>query len=397
MVDARLRVFAYELLFRAPGQRDASGIDHDLATCSLLLSAFVDGGPEDVADGKLAFINAPAAFVLEGGVRMLPSTDVIVEIEPFDDRAEGARLAATIAELRDRGYRFCLDHYDPGAPDAMRWLGLVDFVKLDMQARAPVELASAVREAAERAGEVTTQVLASRVETYESFTACRDAGALGFQGYFLNRPQIVDSGDIRGTRRGTIQSLSSMALERQELESTIRRDPVITYRLLRIANSSYYNRGAPARSIRRALDVLGVEGVKQWLTLLAMANIEGKPRPLLDAAMIRGRVCEQLAVRLPAVSQGDAFLVGMFSLLDALMDRPMADLLARLPVSHEIRDALLERRGVLGELLEVVVAQEVGTFDKAHLERHGIARADVQNAYLQAIRWAREMGGLMAA
>ena len=237
-------------------------------------------------------------------------------------------------------------------------------------------------------------MLASRVETYAAFEAARDAGAIGFQGYFLSRPQIVDSGDIRGARQGTVQTLSALGFDRKKLEAAVRRDPVLSYRIMRVANASYYNRGAPARSIRRAIELLGVDGVRQWIALLAAAQIEGKPRPLVDAAMIRARACELIAIQSGEVAPSHAFMVGMFSLLDALMDRALEDLLDRVPVSEEVRAAILHRRGPLGEILDCAIAQEQGEFDRASLV--GVDRNAVQSAYLEAIRWARKVGALAA-
>ena len=238
-----------------------------------------------------------------------------------------------------------------------------------------------------------TTVIATHVESYETFEACRAAGVHGFQGYFLSRPHVIEEGAVASGRSRSVELLTTAMGDTDAIERQLMLDPVLTYRLLRVANSAYYRRGQVATTVRRALELLGEDGLRQWLAMVALASIRGKPSVLLDAAMIRARTAELLAIRSRRKGPRFYFMVGMFSLLDPLMDRPLASLLQALPGSERLQEALVDDVGDGARVLAVVVAQERGDFDGARLDP--LDRGAVQQAYLDAIVWVREIGGLL--
>lgn len=386
IVDHRLSVIGYELLFRdaarkGPGEDDAA---RDAASSRLLLRGFVDGGSLSLCDGKPAFVNIPGGWIERGLADCLPVDSVVLEVEASE------RMSTTsmerLAQLRADGFRVAIDRAGE-FEDTAAFSRSADFIKVDARRLGPGELEAVVAACPD------STVIVTHVEDREVFERCRHAGAQGFQGYFLSRPHVVDEGTVATGRSRSAELLVAAMGDLKALHRIIRVDPVLTYRLLRVANSAFYRRGALTDEVHRALELLGEDGVRKWLSMVALATVKGKPSVLLDASLIRGRTCELVASRSRRRRPGFFFMVGMFSLLDALMDRPLKELLTGLAGSEALQEALLEQRGAGAEVLETVLAQERGDFDRAQLPE--MDRGSVQEAYLDAIVWVREMGGLL--
>ena len=386
IVDHRLSVIGYELLFRdsvrrGPGEGDDA---RDAASSQLLLRGFVDGGDHSLCEGKLAFVNIPGAWIESGLADCLPADAVVLEIEA--SRGISASSLARLSELRSRGFRVAIDRASE-VEGAAAFGSTADFIKVDARDLSAVTLEAVVASCPD------ATVIVTHVENREAFERCRHAGAQGFQGYFLSRPHVVDEGEVAAGRSRSAELLVAAMGDLKALHRVIRMDPVLTYRLLRAANSVHYRRGETTGEVQRALELLGEDGVRKWLSMVALATVKGKPSVLLDAALIRARTSELVAQRSRRKHAGFFFMVGMFSLLDALMDRPLNALLGGLPGSETLREALLEGRGPGAEILATVVAQELGDFERAQLP--DMDRPSVQEAYLDAIVWVREMGGLL--
>jgi len=386
IVDGRLSVIGYELLFRdaarqGPGDGEKA---RGAASSQLLLRGFVDGGDRSLCEGMPAFLNIPAGWVESGLADLLPVESVVLEIETPNEASSSS--LDRLAELRARGFRIAIDRAHR-AEDMAAFGRTADFIKVDARS-----LSAGALEAVVEACPDST-VIVTHVENREVFERCRTAGAQGFQGYFLSRPHVVDEGDVAAGRSKSAELLVAAMGDFKALHRLIRMDPVLTYRLLRVANSVHYRRGELTGEVQRALELLGEDGVRKWLSMVALATVKGKPSVLLDAALIRARTSELIAQRSRRKKTTFFFMVGMFSLLDALMDRSLKSLLDGLPGSEDLQVALLERRGPGAEILETVVAQELGDFERAQLP--DMDRQSVQQAYLDAIVWVREMGGLL--
>lgn len=395
ILDSALQVQAYELFFRPPGELQSCVDDENatLASSRVLLSSFVDGGGDDVVDGKPAFINVSAEFLQRGIASMLPRESVALELAPAPD---GAFSGPVLRELTESGYEVILDQFKL-ADRNRRFVEICPRVKLDVSDRSEEALASEVEAifALGRCAGRQVELFASRIESREVFERCKSLGFIGFQGYFLCRPVIVASREIPGPRMGILRTLAQVSrtdVDMRELENIIRQDVTLTYRLLRIANSSFYSRGSSASTIRAALTRLGVTGTREWISLLAMSQIDGKPNELVVIAMIRAKFCEELARRSGRFEPDRSFLVGLLSMVDAIMDQPLERLLELLAVDEELSRALLRQHGELGRALRCAMAQERGDFAGAQLPE--LDRQEVQDAYLAAIRWTREMGAL---
>jgi len=194
-----------------------------------------------------------------------------------------------------------------------------------------------------------------------------------------------------------LAELHNPNIEFQELENIVKQDVSLSYKLLRLINSAYYTRPVKVQSIRQALTLLGIKKVQAWVSLLFLSKIEEKPHELMHTAMVRAHMCELLAQK-QKQKQKDTetdFTVGLFSVLDSLLDLPLAEVLSSLSFSDEINTALLQHQGRLGEELDCVLAYEKGDWDKVMDYSHN-KPSDIRDAYLEALKWARlvnaEMG-----
>lgn len=381
--DHNLDVFAYELLYRHSAENRAVIEDADLATSKIITNIFFEIGLENIVGSKPAFVNITGDFFT--GNYPLPMSHEQIIFEFLEDIEPTAEVIAGVRSLHERGYRIALDDYLL-KQNTLPLLELASFVKLDILAMTDAELEQTV----EQLRGYSLKLIAEKVETPAQYRRCRELGFNYFQGYFFAQPDVVQTSTPsinRGLVIGLIARLRDPAASIQEIEHIIAHDAVLSYRLLRYINSATFALRREVDSIRQALMLLGLESVRKWITLILLSQIsQNKPRELMTIALIRARMCEILASVQPDLDAGQAFTVGLFSLLDALLDQPMEDLLDQIPLSVSSKLALLNNEGSLGELLKNVVDYERGRWDG--LMPHGEAAVSYSSAYLSAVHWA---------
>jgi c-di-GMP phosphodiesterase len=376
--DRRLKVAGYELLFR-DGPADRAVITSAAgATAAVLLNAFTEIGLQHIVGTTPAWVNVSREFVLAGS---LPPGLVLLELlegQMIDDP-----LMAALTDLKHQGHRIALGDFQH-TPAAEPLLGLADVVKLDLVALGRDGFAREVSLC--RRHSVT--VLAEKLETQEDYTYCAELGCDLFQGFFFCRPQLVRGPRLDANRLSVLALLAALqdpAVQLADLEGIIARDLRVSYRLLGYINSAFFALRRPVRSIGQALALLGVENLKRWAALSAFACIDGKPAELTNTALIRARFCELAGQSQPANDPGELFTLGLFSVIDALMDTPITELLTKLPFPPDMRDALTEHRGPKGRLLGCVTAIEAG--DLGHAQAIIPTAAEL---YLAALTWANQ-------
>lgn len=391
ILDRQLRVAAYELLYRSGDVEHAlvggENHDHEGATATVAINALTEVGLERLVGEHQAWLNVSRAFVLDGLAMSLPRGRMVLEL--LEDQYVDDRLVAALSDLRAAGFALALDDFTY-TPAIERLLGLVDIVKLDLVALGRDGLA----QEAKRLAPYGLTLVGEKVETEDDFQFCAEAGCELFQGYFFCKPQLIRRRAIAPNRIALVQlaaALQDPALELAELERLISRDIALSYRLLRFINSAYFSLPHEIASIGHALALLGLENVRHWSTLTVLGAIDDKPRELMMTALIRARFCQQ-AVTDPASSSAERFTVGLFSVLDALMDTTMEQALAMLPFPQAMRDALTWHRGPNGRWLECVQAIEHGEFDRAaRLVR------DAGSVYLSSLAWANSTARALVA
>jgi len=257
-------------------------------------------------------------------------------------------------------------------------------VKLDVLALEPNELEKHVAILQER----KVKILAEKIETHEQFELCKDLDFDYFQGHFFCKPQILSGKSIQPDRLVTMQLLAHLydpKLQIRDLEALISRDPSLSAKLLRFVNSSFCAVRRKVESIHQAVMLVGMKRIKVWAGLLTFGSFLDKPRELITTANVRAKMCERLANTVKRSDPDRYFTVGLFSLLDAFADCKMSEILETLPLSDEIKGALLSREGDLGETLNCVIAYEQGDWNTVKNVPYNTQA--VSAAYLEAVEW----------
>ena len=376
----KLNVVGYELLFRGRGYAaDALIDDAERATATVVLNTLTELDMGRIVAGKTAWINASREFLLDDLIRAVPPEVVGLEVpetEQFDDE-----MIEALRELKSAGYKLALDdfRYRDGS-DAL--LELFDVVKLSM----PELGRQQMRELAQRLRPYSGKVLADKLGTRPDHEVCIAAGYDLFQGYFFCRPAVVGTRGISANRLALLQvvaALNDPAIELAEIEQLVARDVALSFRLLRYVNSAFFGLRGDVRSIGQALALLGLENVRRWATLSTLASVDNKPTELTLTALIRARFCELAGAHRGIGTAAELFTLGLFSVIDGMMDAPMHDVVSSLPLAEDMREALVSRRGQMGQLLNCVTALEAA--------EDGPATAFVTDAgdlYLEALMWA---------
>lgn len=381
--DRQLNTHAYELLYRDNQINRAQLPSDDLATAHVVQSAFMDIGIDNLVGAKAAFINMPRSFI--AGDIPLPFTKDQVVLEMLESIAIDEHVISGARMLVDEGYSLALDDFVLDE----KWqplLEIADIVKLDIRQYEKADLSRCV-DALKR---YDVQLLAEKVETHEEYEFCKNLGFAYFQGYFLCRPQVIQSRAI-ATNRATIMQLlaelNSPNIDVQKLQHMIGHDLTLSYKLLRYLNSSFFGLRQSIDSVNHAVVYLGLANVKKWLLVIALSTMSDKPSDVTKTALIRAKMCELLS-KVHNEAAEIYFTVGMLSVLDAMMDQPLADLLASLPLSTEVADALTRHEGKLGATLACVLAYERADWAELSKPRVAFSNNELMNAYLSSLQWA---------
>lgn len=382
--DRRTRVIGYELLFRGTGARADADADGERATASVIVETFTGIGLGAVVGSRPAHVRVSRRFLLELHAFALPAARVVLEVAAPDPR--DFPVKTVLERLAEQDYRVCLVCDPNGALPSPALTRLAHSVKLDVGGLSPNELTAA----ADRWAAAAPLLIASGVDTPALAQRCRQLGFHGFQGFFFCTPDVVHAHTPPTTRLTELRSLAGLyaqSISFEEFERIIARDVGLSYRLLCYLNSAFFNLPRHVASVREALMMLGMKAVRRWATLIALSGTEDKPNELTVTALLRGRLCELVGRRRPSPTAGtDAFFtVGLFSVMDAMMDAPLEQVLDALPLNAEARVALLERSGPMGAALTAVVAYERGDF--AEVERL-LPDVNMTELYLAAVHWA---------
>jgi c-di-GMP phosphodiesterase len=384
--DREMRVRAYELLFRSSNDNRANIVDGDEATNEVIQGTFMDLGLDRIAGDKTVFINLTRNLLMSEAILAFPPARVVLEV--LEDVEIDEELLASVRLLSQKGYRIALDDfvYREG-PQPL--LAVADIVKVDLAQLENGQLAEQVRELRRH----SVRLLAEKVEDREQYTICRQLGFEYFQGYYLCRPNVIHGRSIATNRLTVLQLITKLYQpdpDLRELEAHIANDVSLSYHLLRFINSAYYGLSRPVESIHRAVVYLGRDTVRHWVTLLALRSVKGKPSEVLPTALVRARMCQLLAQSAGFPQNDSFFTVGLFSTLEQILQAPMSEVLAQLPMSEEVNAALLRGEGPMGEALACAMAFEEESPDTAR--RFGtLDPVDTGQIYLSAVAWANEL------
>ena len=385
--DREQQGFGYELLFRNSLENCFTG-DADEASRATLDRSLVMG-LDVLCDGRRAFVNCTRETLIKGLVRLLPSASTIVEI--LETVPSDPDVMAACHALKQHGYLIALDDYVAGDP---RWplAEMADIIKVDLQLTTPEQRDVLIKQF----GPWRCRMLAEKVETQSQFAQAQEQGFVYFQGYFFRRPEMLSTHDLPANQLNYIRMLQEVSrpeLNVPALEKLIKEEASICYRLLRYLNSAVFAFKKEIHSVRHALSLLGERDLRRWVRLIAAVGAgRDKPSDLVLSALVRGRFCELLAPKV-AHGESDLFLMGLLSLIDAMLETPMETILEKIPLDAPTKSVLLGQASLLRPVFQLMLAHESGEWEAAAALSEGLRldADDVAACYWQAQQWAREL------
>jgi c-di-GMP-related signal transduction protein len=385
--DKSQNVFAYELLFRSGIENSCGEINHEAASTSMADTSFLFG-LQKLTEGRLAFVNCPRQFLLSDYISLFPRDFAVVEL--LENVTPDDEVIAACRRLKQKGYLLALDDFT-GSPVWNPVIPFADFIKVDFRLTSHEQQ----RSLALRLGARGIRMLAEKVETREEAAEAVKMGYALFQGFYFCRPQMLAHEDVPPFRLAylkLLQAANEPEYDVGALAKRIKQEPSLTYRLLRYLNSAGFGLRMEVRSIRHALALLGEQELRKWISVVAVAVMaDGQPHELLTLPLVRGRFCELLA-HLTGLKEhsNDLFLMGLLSVMDAILHLPMDAILAEVPVRSEVKQALLGQAGIYRDILDIATAQERADWERlSGLALHlRLPEATIANEYLAAVDWA---------
>jgi c-di-GMP-related signal transduction protein len=385
-------VIGYELFFRENPEQRLPALDGENAT-SAIIDMLNTVGLRVLCDGRLAFINCTVQMLLSDYFALLPPNDVVIEIQETVPVNEDVILACQ--RIKQAGFSIALDNFVPDDPrDAL--VPYARFIKVDTS-RVGLESSAAL---AGIYGNEQCRMLALGMDTRGQFLSATQSGFTRFQGYFFRHPENLQYRQIpanQATYMRLLAAASKPEIDFDELEKLIKHEPSLCYRLLRYLNSPIMALSSPVHSIRNALNLLGEQESIRWIrmaTTLVMG--QGKSSDLVLSSLVRARFCELLT---PKVAHGDAdlFLLGMLSLIDAILSVPIGVVIEELSLKTDIKAQLLSaktgKKTALSPVYDLMLAREVGDWEQVTrlAKQLNLSLSQIAEISNQAMRWAHEI------
>ncbi|ENO00242.1 MULTISPECIES: HDOD domain-containing protein [Pseudoalteromonas] len=386
--NRKQNVVAYELLFRNSAENFFPDIEEGQATARLIMENQLNLGTRHITSGKTALINIGPDSLKHNLCDFLPCKDVVIElletIEPTDDNYQLCR------ELFHKNYKLALDDFVYNE-QWERFLKFIKLVKFDI-AQTPLSDIAEIVEKLKQHKKI--KILAEKIETQADYHQAHKMGFDYFQGYFFAKPTMHEQQDIDYNYAVVVAIYAQVmkpSPDIKQISTLFEADAALAYKLMRLINSGVFPIQSKISSIKQALVYLGHERLKKFVSLIVTAHTAGKkPAELMQVCVVRARFCELIAKQVSKSLAGEAFLTGLFSLLDAILDQPMSLLVEKLPFPDDIKAALLNEKNTLYYILNVVQAYETGswwTLEKAVILLN--VKSDVlPGLYNQAVDWA---------
>jgi c-di-GMP phosphodiesterase len=391
ILDRIGKLYAYELLHRRGRDDRAAGDDGDRMSSDMLLNAALQVGIRKLNAACPVFINMTRNVLLNGGLDSLPSERLGLEV--LETVSVDGELLARLRRLRARGFKIALDDF-VFSTERAALIDYADIVKLDVLALDDASLERHVSLLKPRG----VKLLAEKVETRAMHARVLALGFDLFQGYFFARPEIFKSQAIRPNNLVLVQLLARIHdpnISPEELSKIIRGDVSMSVTVLRWANSPFYALRHAVESVERAVVVLGLYTIRNWVSLLALARMGGTASELHTTILVRARTCELLAAATATPNPSSYFTVGLLSALDIILQVDMQQALEYIPLGADQKAALLRGSGRLGEALTCVTALESGDEQAAKFAALNIA--EISRCYFSAIDWVDQLGGKSTA
>jgi EAL and modified HD-GYP domain-containing signal transduction protein len=391
--DGAKRVFGYELLYRkSPLDKAANFSDKDVATLSVISTALL-ASPEPDQAGKKIFIHFSPASILSDVPSALAPRNTVVEMEALAEL--DPELEKALNKVKQHGYTLAVNQYSAGKC-SVKLLELADIVFVDTLGQDEEGLAAQVKSLEG----VKCLIAAKRVEDDAQFQAASKAGFNLFQGFFFEKPLIVPGRMLPAnkiTRLNIYRTLEKGDMDLEELTRNIESDVSISFRLLTFINSLAFGLRYKVSSIRHAILMLGWQQIKSWLWLVVLSDVmpSDKPSELPHLSAIRAKFLERMAANHERqdVKPETLFLMGLFSLLEPMLDTPMRELTAALPLEDDVKDALCGEQNQYSAWLKIAKCFESGDWGRLdELTRSlELDPIKVASSYCEALVWAKAL------
>jgi EAL and modified HD-GYP domain-containing signal transduction protein len=383
------KIFGYELLFRMGLENAFPDIDGDTATSSVLSNTFFSFELKEILDDKPGLINFTKELILQRVPLLFPQRHIIIEvledIEPDED------VIAALRQFKEKGFNIALDDFifhEKFQP----MMDLCRIIKFDLIAT-PLETLPEIIKNIQSRWDIT--LLAEKVETYEEFDLAKKMGFKLFQGYFFSRPEILSKKEISPSQISKLKLVNEVGQKNIDLKKVaglIKKDVSVSFKLLKFINSAYFQRPTPVHTIKEAITFLGTDELKKFINIVAVSGLsENKPTELVRLSVIRARMCEQCGFVIKTHFRTDElFTLGLFSLMDAMLDSRMEDILENISFSEKIKTALLKKDPDFQKILNIVTGFEQGDWQNSFYAVMSGTSAEkkLPGFYLDAVRMA---------
>ncbi len=390
--NRKKKVVAYELLFRSDETTNVANVfDAELATSQVILNSYLEKGLEKLVGHNQAYINLTKHFIHNKNLLPPPDNQLVLEI--LEDLEVTDELIEAITDLKKDGYKIALDdfHYDESL---LPLIELADIIKVDILNLNNAEIEYQFN----KLRGFDKILLAEKVETYEELELCIELGFDLFQGFFLSKPRIIKGKRLPSNHVAILHLLSQLLqpdITVDDLGKMISHDVSLSHKLLKYINSAAHYKKIEVNSIRDAVMLCGVQTLKNWAMLIALASADDKPNEVIEFSLIRAKMCDIMAQNTNATDSDTCFTIGLLSMIDAIMDQPLEDIIKDLPLSREVKTALLNFKGSKGSMLKCTVAYEHGDWDNAKYSE--LSAEQLAEIYIQAVAWAETTVRYLAA
>jgi EAL and modified HD-GYP domain-containing signal transduction protein len=386
ILNARRDVVAYELLSRTGWDNWFAG-ERGVATRQTL-DHCVFAGTESLTKNQLAFVNCTREALVNKWVTLLPPKTTVIEI--LETVPPDAELIQACTDLRKMGYQLALDDFEP-RPEMQPLLDIASYVKVDFLSQD----AEQRRQIRRMMSSSRAALLAEKIETQQQFSIAREEGYRYFQGYFFCRPIIVADREISANKMNYVRLLAELArtpLNLQEVAKIVKTEASLCYRLLRLANSALWGRRGNVTSVMDAFMLVGEDRFRMLVSVATSCQIgENQSSALTGLSLERARFCE-LVAPLIGESPSEQFMLGLLSLLDAMLGTPMTSIINFLPLRAEVKSALMGATNQFAVPLCLIKSLEAGEWERcaATARTLDISEETLTHLYVESLNWAAE-------
>lgn len=390
--DINKNIIGYELLFRDRDFNNISLQDPDKATSHIISNSFENTKINMLAEDNRVFINFTSDLIKNNVASLFPKEKLVIEITK--DISIDNDIVESIEELKSQGYTIVLDYFIFDDELYMKAVNYADMIKIDFIKYSDDE----IKKILSKINSNNIKFIALKVETIEDYEIAKELGFTYFQGFFFAKPQIVKQKIIEPRRLSLLrllQQVNKKDLDIDALSTIISQDSILSYRLLKLVNSVVYGVKHKINSVNHALLMLGEIETRKWVSLIVLKGISGdENNEIIKMSYLRAKFLEHISTHTKFKSQSeDLFLLGLFSLLDVILRSSFEAILDDLPVSTNIKNALIHKQGEYIPFLNIITNYEKGEFNKLEkiIKEKNIDNKEVIDAYIKAVKWSDEV------